>query len=99
MSSLEQVENGVYSPILDSTSIEEVLRDAVRIAALNGSEVEVSFHGRTIKVCADSDLALLARDYERCRWGFVKHVGPYPEYVSAEKLAHEHAYKGRPDLL
>ncbi len=99
MSTLEQVEPGIYSPVSDEVTLEEVLRDAVRIATLNGGEIEVSFHGRTIKVCADSDLALLARDYERCRWGFIKQVGPYPDDVSEEKLSAEESFKGWAHLL
>jgi hypothetical protein len=99
MSTLEQVEAGIYSPVLDAATLEEVLREAVRIATLHGGEIEVSFHGRTIKVCADSDLKLLARDYERCRWGFIQQVGPYPDNVSEEKLSAEQSLKGWSYLL
>jgi hypothetical protein len=93
MSCLEQVERGIYSPGEENATLEEVLREAARIATLNGGLIEVSFHGRTIKVCADSDLALLARDYERCRWGFIEQVGPYPDDVSKERLSVEQALK------
>ncbi len=99
MSTLEQVEAGIYSPVEHSATLEDVLRDAVQIATLNGGEIEVSFHGRTIKVCADSDLALLTRDYERCRWGFIQQVGPYPDDVSEEKLSAEESFKGWAHLL
>lgn len=96
MSSLEQVEFDTYGPVDDEVPLQTVLSDAVCLARKLGAEVRLSFHGRIIKVCADSNLDLLVRDYERCRWGYINEVGPYPEEVSDEQLAAEMEHRGKP---
>jgi len=96
MSSLEMVEFDTYAPVDDEVSLEQVLGDAKSLASSLHHEIKLSFHGRTIKVCEDSDLGLLARDYQRCRWGFIEEVGPHPQEISEERLADEKKALGRP---
>ncbi len=96
MSSLEQVEFDLWGPVDDGVPLQLVLSDAICLARKLGAEVRLSYHGRIIKVRADSNLDLLARDYERCRWGFIDQVGPYPEEISKEQLKAEKMVLGKP---
>jgi len=86
MSSLKQAEHDLYVPASEDATIQEVLEDAVMLAAELKSEVAISYNGRIVRVRADSDLELMARDYERCRRGIVSEVGPYPEPMTQEQL-------------
>lgn len=69
------------------TDIKGVIAEAISLSGAGtynggGAPVRIECHGVVIHVKADSDPALILRDYERAVEGcIIPEVGPYPEAI------------------
>ncbi len=91
MVKIRHVGRGVYEVELEPrTSLTETLVQAIQVARVLGCRIQVKIGDWKVRVEGDSDLSLIARDFDRCRFGAIKGpIGPHPRReLSRRQLRH-----------
>lgn len=96
MGNLWDETNGIFE-VSPGAEVTNTIHEAAERAQREGRAIVFDFNEIIVTVRADSDSALLVRDYHRALSGYTdKHIGPYPavELTDAEK-AHDAAVEAQ----